>query len=49
MPPKEKTLQTFSSQKTPRIAAFGPSGDKKMHVLQSVFHQIPRNPMMAWN
>jgi hypothetical protein len=32
-----------------RIAAFGPSGGKKMHVLQSVFHQIPRNPMMLWN
>jgi hypothetical protein len=36
-------------KKTPRIAAFGPSRDKKMRLLQSVFHQIPRNPMMAWN
>jgi hypothetical protein len=31
------------------MAAFGPSGGKKMHVLQSVFWQIPRNHIMAWN
>jgi hypothetical protein len=36
-------------QKTGPIAAFGPSNDKKMRLLQSVFHQIPRNPMMLWN
>jgi hypothetical protein len=39
----------FFPQKKGWIAAFGPSGDKKMHVLRSVFYQIQRNPMMAWN
>jgi hypothetical protein len=39
----------FFPQKKGRIAAFGPSGGKKMRLLQSGFQQIPRNPMMAWN
>jgi hypothetical protein len=39
----------FFPKKKGQIAGFGPSDDKKMHVLQSVFHRIPRNPMMVWN